>query len=164
MTNRWHRHLTHGRVTLRRAFPAATLATIEAEVRAQEARHHGELRFAVEASLPLRGVLRGSSARERALELFGRLGVAGTRAQSGVLLYVLLAERAVEIVADSGIAARVPQADWQRICEAMQERFRSGEFEGGVIKGLRSIGALLAQHFPATGENPNELPDEPGVL
>ncbi len=77
---------------------------------------------------------------------------------------MLLAERAVEIVADSGIAARVPQAEWQRICEAMQERFGAGRFEQGVIEGLRSIGTLLAQHFPATGENPNELPDKPAVL
>jgi uncharacterized membrane protein len=164
VANRWHRHLIHGRAALRRAFPAATLRAIEAEVRVQEARHHGELRFAVEASLPLRALLRGGSARERALELFGRLGVAGTRARSGVLLYVLLAERAVEIVADRAIAERVPQIEWQRVCEAMQARFRAGEFEAGAIEGVRAIGALLAQHFPAAGDNPNELPNRPVVL
>ncbi|MDA8107141.1 MAG: TPM domain-containing protein [Betaproteobacteria bacterium] len=164
MANRWHRHLTHGRAVLRRAFPAAALRAIETEVGAQEARHHGEMRFVVEASLPLGAILRGASARERALELFGRLGVAGTRARSGVLLYVLLAERAVEIVADRGIAERVPQAEWQRICDAMRARFAGGDFEAGALEGVRAIGALLAQHFPAAGANPNELPDRPLVL
>ena len=164
MRERFLHHFTHGRARLRRAFPRAALAAIEAEVRAQEARHRGELRVALEASLPLRAVLRGVAPRERALELFGRLGVGGAREENGVLVYLLLAERVVEIVADRGVAQRVPQAEWRRICALMEERFRRGEFAEGVIAGLRAIGAHLAEHYPGAGESTNELPDRPVVL
>jgi len=164
MRERFLRHLTHGRSALRRAFPLAALDAIEAEVRAQEARHRGELRVALEASLPLGALLRGASPRERALGLFGELGVGGTREANGVLVYLLLAERVVEIVADRDVARRVPQAEWQRICGVMEGRFRQGEFASGVIAGLRAIAAHLAEHYPAAGDNPNELPDRPVVL
>ncbi len=164
MRDRLLRHLTHGRAALRRAFPQAALQAIEAEVRAQEARHRAELRVALEASLPLGAMLRGASPRERALGLFGELGVSATREGNGVLVYLLLAERVVEIVADQGIARRVPQAEWQRICGAMGEHFRCGAYAEGVIAGLRAIAVHLAEHYPATGDNPNELPDQPVVL
>ena len=164
MRERFLHHLTHGRAQLRRAFPRSALAAIEAEVRAQEARHRGELRVALEGSLPLRAVLRGTAPRERALELFGRLGVGGTREANGVLVYLLLAEHVVEIVADRDVARRVPQAEWQRICALMEERFRRGEFVEGVVAGLRAIGAHLAEHYPGARDNPNELPDKPVLL
>lgn len=149
---------------MRRAFPAAVLRAIETEIGVQELLHHGEVRFVVEASLPLDAVIRGTPARERALQLFQRLGVAATRRGNGVLLYVLLAERAVEIVADRPVAERVPQAAWQRVCDGMRARFAAGDFEAGAIEGVRSVGALLALHYPSSGENPNELPDRPVVL
>jgi len=164
MRDRMLRHLTHGRAAVRRAFPPSALQAIEAEVRAQEARHRGELRVALEGSLPLGALLRGASPRDRALALFRTLGVGRTSEGNGVLVYLLLAERVVEIVADQAIARHVPQAEWRRICGVMEERFRRGEFAQGVIAGVQAIGERLAEHCPAGTANPNELPDRPVVL
>ena len=158
------RHLFSDHRSLRRTFPPQTLRAIERVINEQEVRHMGELRFAVEASLPLDALLAGVSARERAIEQFGRLRVWDTEHNSGVLVYLLLAERRVEIVADRGIHARVGPNVWEAICGEMQHAFRRGEFEQGVILGLRAISDLLAAHFPPSGENPNELPDKPVVI
>lgn len=147
-----------------RRFPAATLQTIEAAVAASEATHAGELRFAVEAALAPGPLLRGQSARERAVEVFSGLRVWDTEGNSGVLIYLLLADREVEIVADRGISARVPQAEWEAICRRMEERFRQGDFEAGALAAINEVSALLAAHFPAPARNPNELPDRPEVL
>ena len=158
------RHLFSDRAAARRAFPPHVLRAIEAEIKAQESRHRGELRFAVEPSLPLWKLARRPAPRQRALEVFGRLRVWDTEHNSGVLIYVLLADRSVDIVADRGIAARVPQAEWDAVCGAMGEAFRAGEFERGALDGLRRIGALLARHFAAGPGNPDELPDAPVML
>lgn len=158
------RHLFSDRAAARRAFPPSVLHTIEAEIKAQESRHRGELRFAVEASLPLAHLARRLAPRQRALEIFGRLRVWDTNDNCGVLVYVLLADRDVEIVADRGIASRVPQAEWDAVCRAMGDAFRAGEFERGALDGLRRIGALLARHFPAGPQNDDELPDAPVIL
>lgn len=158
------RHLFSDRAAARRAFPPHVLRAIEAEIKAQESRHRGELRFAVEPSLPLWQLGRRPAPRQRALEVFGRLRVWDTEHNSGVLIYVLLADRSVDIVADRGIAARVPQAEWDAVCGAMSEAFRAGEFERGALDGLRRIGALLARHFAAGPRNPDELPDTPVML
>jgi uncharacterized membrane protein len=158
------RHLFSDRAAARRAFPPRVLRAIEAEIVAQESRHRGELRFAVEASLPVRHLARRASPRERALEVFGRLRIWDTEQNCGVLIYVLLADRSVEIVADRGIASRVPQAEWDAVCRAMSEAFRTGEFERGALDGLRRIGALLARHFPPGARDRDELPDAPVIL
>lgn len=162
---RWLRHLFLDHVSLRRAFPRDTLAAIGRVVAEQEKRHRGELRVAIEGGLPLQALVTGRTARERALEQFTRLRVWDTDDNAGVLVYLLLADRRVEIVADRGIHARVGDTAWEVICGAMQQEFAAGRFEEGIRTGLASISDLLATHFPANQDaNPNELPDAPVVL
>lgn len=150
---------------VRRCFSKAALQRIEAAIAASEHGHRGELRFAVEPALPWLDLLRGLTARARALQVFSQLRVWDTEHNTGVLIYLLLADRDVEIVADRGIHAQVGEQAWQAICRQMETRFRAGEFEPGVLEGVQAISALLRQHFPADGnDNPNELADAPIVL
>jgi uncharacterized membrane protein len=149
----------------KRSFPAATLDAIQHAIAASEHRHHGEIVFAVESRLSSRAVLRGNSARQRAHEVFARLRVWDTEHNTGVLVYLLLADHAIEIVTDRGVAREIPEAEWAPICALMQDYFRRGDYEHGAIEGVSAIGELLARHFPATGErNPDELPDRPVLL
>lgn len=162
---RWIRHLFLDELALRRAFPAATLEAIARAVAGQEQRHRGELRVAIEGGLPIQALAAGRTAHERALEQFARLRVWDTEDNAGVLVYLLLADHRVEIVADRGIHGRVGAAAWETICGAMQREFAAGRFEQGLVSGLASISDLLAQHFPAGPDaNPNELPDKPVLL
>jgi len=149
---------------LRTAFPKRALKAIESAVRESETRHDGELRFALEGALGFGQLWRGVTARQRAVELFSQLRVWDTEHNSGVLIYVQLADRRVEILADRGINARVGAGTWQRICADMERAFGAGRFEAGAIAGVQAIGRLLEQHFPAQGANPDELPDAPVVL
>lgn len=159
---RWLRHLFLDDIAVRRAFPRAALNAIGRAVGAQEKRHRGELRVVIEGGLPLMTLAAGRTARERALEHFARLRVWDTEDNAGVLIYLLLADRRVEIVADRGIHARVGDTAWETICGAMQQEFAAGRFEAGTLSGLAAVSDLLAQHFPARpGGNPNELPDAP---
>ena len=114
--------------------------------------------------MPLALVLRGLSPRERALEVFGRLRIWDTEDNSGVLVYLLLADKAVEIVADRGIHRRVGDASWQSICRAMEAAYREGRFEEGTLAGVDAINALLIEHFPRHGPGGNELPDQPVLI
>jgi uncharacterized membrane protein len=161
---RWIKHLFLDDLVTRRSFPKATLAAVERSIVAQEKRHRGELRFVVEGGLPVGPFFKGRSAHERALEIFARLRVWDTEDNAGVLIYLLLADRRVEIVADRGINARVGGAAWDAICREMQSQFGAGRFEAGAMVGIEAISDLLALHFPPLGENPNELPDAPVVL
>ena len=162
---RWIRHLFLDHLSLARAFPRETLESIERAVAEQEKRHRGELRVAIEGGLPLQAFVAGRTARERALEQFTRLRAWDTQDNAGVLVYLLLADRRVEIVADRGIHACVGDIAWETICGAMQQEFAAGRFEAGMLSGLASISDLLAQHFPAKrSNNPNELPDAPVVV
>lgn len=149
---------------VRRAFPADAMVSIERAIRNAEKSHMGEIRFAVEATLDFGALLRGQTARERALDVFSALRVWDTERNSGVLVYLLVADRDVEIIADRGIAAKVGREEWEAICRGMEAAFREGNFEAGVISGIREAGALLARHFPAQRSNPDELPDRPAVL
>lgn len=149
---------------LRRAFPASTLAAIETAVTAAERGHRGEIRFAVEASLGLPALLRGQSARERAVEVFAQLRVWDTAENNGVLIYVLLADHDVEIVADRGITAKVDQTEWDNIARLMEQHYRAGDFRQGTFKGIRRVSELLARHFPPGEDNPNELSNKPVLL
>ena len=159
------RHLFIGRPAVRRALPPAAMRSIETVIGEEERRHTGELRFAVEASLPLRELLAGVSSRDCAIDWFSRLRVWDTEGNSGVLIYLLLADRRIEIIADRGIHSKVGETAWETICGLMQQEFAQGEFERGVVLGLRAVSDLLAVHFPAgEGENPNELPDAPLVV
>ena len=161
---RWISHLFLDHFAVRRAFPRPTLAAIEQAIATQEKRHRGELRFAVEGGLPVARLFMRQSSRDRAVEIFGRLRIWDTEDNAGVLIYLLLADRRVEIVADRGIHARVGSAAWDAICGEMQSAFASGRFEAGAILGIEAISDLLATHFPPGDENPNELPDTPVVL
>lgn len=148
----------------RRAFPQATLDAIEAAIRASEATHSGEIRFAIENSLPGILVWRGISGRARAIEMFSNLRVWDTEHNSGVLVYLLLADHDIEIVADRGIAARVDAAAWEAVARTMEAAFRQGGFERGALEGIRRISELLAQNFPPSGDNPDELANRPVIV
>jgi uncharacterized membrane protein len=157
-------HLWYGNWQVSRAFPAAALDRIGSAIAASEARHGGEIRFAVEASLDGAPLLRGLTARDRAVQVFSDLRVWDTEANNGVLIYVLLADRDVEIIGDRGIHAKVGEAGWEAACRAMEEEFRAGRFEAGAVKGIEAVSALLERHFPHTGGDLNELPNRPAVL
>lgn len=158
------RHLLTDQWSVRRAFPPAAMRAIKDRIAEQERRHGGELRFAVEASLPLAQVWRGEDARSRAVELFGQLRVWDTEHNSGVLIYLLLADQRVEIVADRGIHARVGDGGWQAICGEMQRAFAAARFEQGVSCGVVAISDLLAAHYPPAENDTDELSNEPAVL
>lgn len=159
------RHLFFPRLRVRRCFPAATLARIEAAIRASERAHRAELRFVVEGALDVVPVWQGLTPRERAVELFSQLRVWDTVENSGVLIYVQLADRDIEVVADRGIAAKVAQAEWDAVCRRMEAAFGAARYEAGALEALAEITALLARHFPVRdGANPDELPDAPVIL
>ncbi|MBI5899893.1 MAG: TPM domain-containing protein [Rhodocyclales bacterium] len=149
---------------LKHVFAAADLAAIGQAITASEIRHRGELRFVVEAGLPPAALWRDTSPRQRAAELFAVERVWDTEENSGILIYVLLADRRVEILADRGITARVPQAEWDAICRGMEQGFRAGGWREGALAAVNRASELLAEHFPAAGRNPNELPDAPLML
>ena len=147
-----------------RAFPPATLAAVTRAIAASERTHCGELRLVVEAGLPLPTLWRQHAPRDRAIALFSELRVWDTEENSGVLIYLQLIDRRVEIVADRGINARVGPAFWRAVCRQMEQAFREGRFETGTLAALNAINDVLTEHFPSTGNNPNELPDAPLVL
>lgn len=161
---RWFRHLFTPPWAWRRAFPHAVLDAIEAAVRESETRHRGEIRFAIENSLAPSRVWRGVSGRERAIEMFSTLRVWDTEHNSGVLIYLLLADHDIEIVADRGIAARVDAAAWEAVAQTMEAAFRNGAFEQGALAGIARISDLLAEHFPPAGHNPDELANRPVIV
>ncbi len=158
------KHLCTTGLHLRSRFPRETLEAIEQEIAKSEALHNGELRFAIETALDLPPLLHGLSSRQRAFDVFSRLRVWDTEMNSGVLIYLLLVDHKVEIVADRGIAAKVDQADWELVCREMERAFRAGDFKGGAIVGVQRISAMLAQHFPPETRNPDELPNKPYIL
>jgi uncharacterized membrane protein len=158
------KHLLEHQWRVRRVFPREVLASIEQAIKAGEATHSGQVRFVVEGALDGALLFKGQSARERAIDIFSHLRIWDTARNNGVLIYLLLADRDVEIVADRGIDAHVGAAGWQKICAAMEADFRSGNFSGGVIKGIAAVSQQLAAHFPKHGAGPNELPDKPVVM
>jgi uncharacterized membrane protein len=147
----------------RRALGPEALARIEQRIAQSETRHTGEIRVCVEPGLPLSYLWRGAHARERAIAMFGKLRVWDTEANNGVLIYLLLAEHQIEIVADRGITRHVPPGHWQAIVAGMGSEFRAGRFEPGLLQAIEAVEALLLQHFPqAEGQaNPDELPNRP---
>ena len=157
-------HLLYFPWRLRQLFNKQSLSAIEREIAASEQRHSGQIRFAVEANFGLLPLLRGVSSRARALDVFAQLRVWDTEQNNGVLIYLLLAEHRVEIVADRGINAKLDQAVWQKICHEMQQALHKGDYTLGVCTGIREIAAHLAVHFPSAGTHNNELPDHPVVL
>jgi uncharacterized membrane protein len=161
---RFARHLVTGPRRVRRYFPASALNAIEAAIGAGESRHAGEIRFAVEAALDPFAALRGRPPRDRAIEVFSELHVWDTVQGTGVLIYLLLADRDIEIVADRGIDVRVAPSQWETICRAMEAELRAGRYEAGALAGIRAVSDLLARHFPPGEHNPDEQPNRPVVL
>ncbi len=158
------KHLFAPNWVVARAFSRAALQRIGAAIAKSEQSHDGELRFAVEAGLHLAPLMHGISPRQRARDVFAQLHVWDTEHNSGVLIYLQLVDRRIEIVADRGISARVAQAEWDAICRRMESSFKQGEFEAGSLKAIEEITGLLVMHFPPRGDNPNELPDHPVLL
>lgn len=158
------RHLFTTAWSVGKVFPPETLANIEAAIGESETAHSGQIRFAVQHSLDTREVLRGITARQRAIEAFGELGVWDTEHNNGVLIYFLLADRDFEIIGDRGIDARLGPEGWEAICRGMEERIRGGDFEGGVIWGIQAVGEHLRAHFPYEGGRAAGLPDHPVIL
>jgi hypothetical protein len=158
------RHAVTDHSAVQRAFPAGDLARIEQAIGAGERMHRGQLCFAVEGGLPPLRAWRGVTPRERALEVFGLLRVWDTEENAGVLIYLLLADHDVEIVADRGIDRRVGGAAWQAICTRMEAAFARRRFVDGVVQGVGDVSALLAEHFPHVAAGHNELPDRPVIL
>jgi uncharacterized membrane protein len=163
-TSRLLRHLFATRWSTRRRFAPPTLTAIENAIREAETQHGGEIRFAVETALDLPELWHALAPRRRATQVFGQLGIWDTAQNNGVLIYVLLADRVVEIVADRGIAALVQQSEWDTICREIERQFRAGRFMEGSVAAVQCVGRLLGRHFPAQRRGEDELPNQPVLL
>jgi uncharacterized membrane protein len=161
---RFFRHVAMTPLKARGAFPDRVMDAITAAIAESERGHRGEICFVVEAELSTAQLWRNLSPRDRAREVFAAHGVWNTEENNGVLVYLLLAERRVEIVADRGVDARVAPAEWTAICDEMDAHFRDARFEQGALSGVRGVGALLARHFPGRPEGRNELEDRPTLM
>lgn len=155
------RHLVAPGWLARRRFRYADREAIRAAVAASETSHRGEIRVVIEGPLPLLAVLRGQTAHQRAAHLFVQLGTGATREATGILIYLQLVDRCVEILADHGIDARVPQEEWETICRELELAFSEGAWRRGVLEAIDRVGYLLQLHFPARRLNRNELDDRP---
>jgi uncharacterized membrane protein len=158
------KHLVEHRWRARRTFPPRVLALIERAIKAGETTHSGQVRFVVEGALDGAALFRDQSPRDRALDIFSQLRIWDTAHNNGVLIYLLLADRDVEIIADRGIDEKIGAAGWEKICADMEAEFKRSNFGGGVIKGIAAVSQQLAAYFPKHGAGPNELPDAPVVI
>ena len=158
------RHICTTRWSTRRRFPVPVRDAIEKAIGECEMRHGGEIRFVVETAFDLPELWRGLPVRSRALQVFGQFGVWDTAHNNGVLIYVLMADRGVEIIADRGIATHVAPHEWQAVCRQMEQHYRAGRFREGSISGIEGVGALLGRHFPGKAASDNELPNQPVLL
>lgn len=158
------RHLMMPQWRAAQVLPREALLRIERAIAESESRHSGQIRFVVENALDPHDLLRGESARERAIEVFAALRVWDTADNNGVLIYLLLADNDVEIVADRGIHERVGGHVWEEACRELETAFHDGRFEAGVLGGIANVARHLEVHFPRTAPGPNELPDRPAVL
>jgi len=158
------KHLITGSMAVKAAFSVHSLHAIEQAIHEAEAKHAGQVRFAVEASLDFAALWRNQTASERAIDMFSQLRVWDTEQNNGVLIYLLLADRDVEIVADRGIHSKLGKAGWEEICLEMESAFRLGKFEAGVISGIYAVSSHLQRFFPKKSTSVNELPNEPIIL
>lgn len=159
---RWMRHLLFPGVRLRSVLNMQALADIEQAVMATEALHGGEIQVVVEGGLDLPTLLRRQSGRERALQVFSDLRVWDTQQNNGVLIYVLWAEREVQIVADRGYNERISSQQWTELCQQMRQLFAEQPIATALVAGVQAAGAMIAEVFPAA--DANELPDRPVVM
>ena len=158
-------HLLVDERDARRAVPPAAIKRLKAQVQQSESLHSGEIRIYVEASLPRSYLWQGQSARQRAVTLFGELRVWDTERNNGVLIYLLLAERKIEVIADRGLNAHMSPAQWKSMIDRMGAAFKAARYEEGLSEAVADVSRLLVTYFPlAAGEaRRNELPDEPLV-
>jgi len=171
---RFFRHLFSNPWQVNRHFSAAALQRIEAAITESETKHTGEIQFVVEAGLHPYEVMAKKSPRARGIDLFSQLNIWDTENNNGVLIYLLLADRDVEIVADRAIDKQIGYDNWDAICHDMEVLFRRGEFEAGVLQGIAEVNAALEKHFPianikdkrkqAVQRKKNELPDKPIII
>ena len=150
---RFFRHALMTRFHVQRAFPKRVLQAIEQAIGVAEKAHGGEIRFVLERELSTQNLLRNVSPRQRAIELFGQLGVWDTADNNGVLIYLLLADHDVEIVADRGFTGRVGDAEWADVCHVIEGAYRAGDFERGSLAGIAAVSALIARHYPVADRN-----------
>lgn len=161
---RIRRHLLISPLALKKRFPKAVMQRIEQAIADSEQTHLGEIRFAVELNLPVLDILRKKSGQQRAVEIFSQLQVWDTDQNNGVLIYLLLADHDFEILADRGIYQHVGAQGWTQISHEMETLFKHRQFEAGVLHGIRQITQLLAEHYPVTTNNQNELSNAPVIL
>jgi len=164
MLTRWFKNLTTTPFALRRHFPPAALTAIDTAIAASEQSHRAEIRCAVEASLSIGNLLTAMDSKARAIEVFSMLRMWDTAENNGVLLYMLLAEHKIEIVADRGFSSCVTDAEWMSICAELEQAFAAGKYEDGTLAALDRISALARQHFPAGNGDSNELPNRTVLL
>ncbi len=162
--SRFMRHVFFTRWATRRHFSPKVLTDIEAAIRETESLHAGEIRFVVETSLDLAELVQDLAPRRRAMQVFGELGVWDTAQNNGVLIYLLLADHIVEIIADRGIAAGIAQPEWDGVCREMERHYGEGRFAEGSVAGIRGVGKLLSRHFPGRPGDADELPNQPVLL
>lgn len=158
------RHLLTTHWQVNRAFPRKTMNAIEKSIKASETTHIGEIRFVVEGALDGAPLFKGQSARERAIDVFSQMRIWDTEHNIGVLIYLLIADRAVEIIADRGIHAAAGSREWESICHKMETSFKKANYEVGVVSGIQAITQHLTIHFPATSNGSNELPNKPVLI
>jgi uncharacterized membrane protein len=158
------RHILTTRYSTRHYFTVLVRDAIEKAIADSEAAHGGEIRFVVETAFDLPELWRGLSVRHRALQLFGQFGVWDTAQNNGVLIYVLMADHGVEIIADRGIAQFVTPHEWQAVCRLMEQHFRAGRYREGSIAGVEAVAALLGRHFPGKQARDDQLPNQPVLL
>lgn len=158
------KHLLYADWMVRRAFPKAAQDAIAHAVQIAEQAYAGEIRFAIEGGLSGLALFKNQTPRERAIEVFSQLRIWDTEHNNGVLVYVLLADQAVEIVADRGIHARVGAHTWNAICHQMQRAFSQADFHGGAVRGVEALSLALRAHFPKQAGGADELPNAPAML
>ena len=163
MLRRFFDHLRYAYWHGHRAFPVDARRQIAEAIARAEQGHHGEICFVVESSLTPLQLMRGLSARERALELFAEQHVWDTTHNSGVLVYLLLADHAVEILADRGLHPAGTDF-WPQAVERVRQAFAADQTTAGCVAAIHDIGDFLRRHFPAPGDNPDELPNPVRVL
>lgn len=158
------KHLLITKASGRRAFGGDTLKAIQAAIARGEALHRAQVRLIIEPSLPLFDVLQGLSSRQRARELFARYRIWDTEDNCGVLVYVNLADRKVEIISDRAVGRVLKAADWQAVCKTMTQGFAHGRYHDSTLAALQQLNDLLQQHFPSRGDNNNELSNKPLII
>lgn len=158
------RHLFTTNRAGKQAFPETTLQVIQEVITAGEKLHRAEVQLIVEPSLPLSEIWAGTSSRERAIELFSLHRIWDTEENSGILIYIDLADHQVEIIADRGINHVTTGEEWESVCQAMTRGFAQGNYHDSVVASLKLLNQILHEHLPDTENLPNQLPNRPIVL